>query len=265
MKSAGKALGRHTDIPRGARMRKCEGCRAAPGREIPFTMAFQPIVDSRTWGVWGYEALVRGPDGQGAFHVIDQIDEQNRYWFDQAFRVRAIEMAASLFPAGARLSINFLPNAVYEPRACIQATLAAAERTGFDPHLLMFEFTEDERISDHAHIRNIVDTYRALGFTTALDDFGAGHAGLSLLARLQTDLIKIDMELVRGIETSRPRQAIVRGLKTIADELGIRLLAEGVESEAEFAHLHATGIELFQGYLFAKPQVAALPEVRYKG
>lgn len=53
-------------------MRKCEGCRAAPGREIPFTMAFQPIVDSRTWDVWGYEALVRGPDGQGALHVIDQ-------------------------------------------------------------------------------------------------------------------------------------------------------------------------------------------------
>jgi EAL domain-containing protein (putative c-di-GMP-specific phosphodiesterase class I) len=94
-----------------------------------------------------------------------------------------------------------------------------------------------------------------MGFTTALDDFGAGYAGLALLAKFQTDLIKLDMELLRHIEASRVKQAIVRGLVGIAAELGITVLAEGVETAEELSVLRATGIRLFQGYYFARPVV----------
>jgi EAL domain-containing protein (putative c-di-GMP-specific phosphodiesterase class I) len=97
-----------------------------------FTMAFQPIVHANGF-VWGYEALVRGPTGEGAATVLSQVTDENRYRFDQDCRVKAISLAAQLFPKGGseRLSINFMPNAVYEPSACIQATLEAACNSGF--------------------------------------------------------------------------------------------------------------------------------------
>jgi EAL domain-containing protein (putative c-di-GMP-specific phosphodiesterase class I) len=235
----------------------CEGCRNtdASAFAIPFTMAFQPIVDVSAGAIWGYEALVRGVAGEGAQQVLGQVTEQNRYAFDQACRVKAIELAGShIGNQDTRLSINFMPNAVYEPAACIRATLAAAARMQFDTRRLMFEFTENERISDVAHVQHIVSEYRRMGFTTALDDFGAGYAGLSLLARFQTDLIKIDMELVRDIDSSRVKQAIVHALVGLAKELGMTLLAEGVETAAELAVLKAAGISLFQGYYFARPE-----------
>ncbi|KQT45627.1 diguanylate phosphodiesterase [Methylobacterium sp. Leaf456] len=242
----------------------CQGCRNAKPLPFDFTMAFQPIVDVSQNRIWGYEALVRGSEGQGAGWVLDQVDEESRYKFDQACRVRAIELAGSLFPdSDKRLSINFMPNAVYEPAACIRATLEAAHRVGFANRQLMFEFTENERMLDVGHVQRIVTEYRKQGFLTALDDFGAGYAGLNLLASFQPDLIKLDMELIRGIATSSARQVIVAGVVGIARELEITILAEGVETDAELMALRAAGIRLFQGYLFAKPTVAALPPVRF--
>jgi len=223
---------------------------------VPFTMAFHPIIDIDQERIWGYEALVRGVDGQSAASVLSAVTEANRYVFDQACRVKAIELAGANLSAASdsRLSINFMPNAVYEPRACIRATLEAAARAGFSPNRLMFEFTENERM-DTSHVANIVAEYKRMGFTTAIDDFGAGYAGLGLLAQFQPDLIKIDMELLRGVDSSVARQAIVAGIVAMAKALGITVLAEGVETGGELATLRAAGISLFQGYLFAKPQV----------
>src|SRR3954462_2696527 len=221
---------------------KCAGC--ADGTELPFQfkMAFQPIVNVVDHRIWGYEALVRGPNGESAHSVLSQLTEDQLYRFDQAARVMAIETAGKLFDdPQARLSINFMPNAVYEPKACIQQSLAAARRAKFPPANLMFEFTENERVTDPAHVEHIVQTYKKLGFLTALDDFGAGYAGLSLLARLQPDLIKVDMELLRNIHLSRAKQVIVAGIASMARELDISVLAEGVESEAELTVLRAAG------------------------
>ena len=241
---------------------KCEGCRDDVPLPFQFKMAFQPIVDLNANRVWGYEALVRGPNGESAWSVLSQVTDATRYRFDQAARVLAIETAGRLFPTDdLRLSINFMPNAVYEPAACIQKSLAAAKRVGFPHRNLMFEFTENERMADAAHVQKIVEAYRKFGFWTALDDFGAGFAGLGLLARLQPDLIKIDMELLRDIHLSRAKQAIVAGIVGIARELDITMLGEGVESAEELAVLRAAGISLFQGYHFAKPALMALPEV----
>lgn len=238
----------------------CQGCRGGTDLGFDFTMAFQPIVDIKNDRVWGYEALVRGLEGQGAGYILSQVTEKTRYVFDQACRVKAIEMAGRLLPSdGSRLSINFMPGAVYEPKACIRASLEAAERVGLDRRRLMFEFTENERIADVAHVQNIVREYRKIGFTTALDDFGAGYAGLTLLAKFQPDLIKIDMELVRNIEKEPAKQVIVAGVIAVAEALSITVLAEGVESASEARVLLAAGISLQQGYFFAKPEVGCLP------
>jgi EAL domain-containing protein (putative c-di-GMP-specific phosphodiesterase class I) len=240
----------------------CVGCRDDVALPFEFKMAFQPIVDIANHRVWGYEALVRGVNGESAYSILSQVTDEQRYRFDQAARVMAIETAGKLFQQrDLRLSINFMPNAVYEPSACIQKTLAAAKRVEFPQENLMFEFTENERMADPAHVERIVDAYRKLGFWTALDDFGAGYAGLGLLSRLQPDLIKIDMELLRDIHLSRAKQAIVAGIVGIARALDVEVLGEGVENDQELIVLRAAGISLFQGYHFAKPALMALPDV----
>lgn len=242
----------------------CPGCRNGEGLDFEFSMAFQPIIDAAADRVWGYEALVRGHNGEGAPAVLSQVRPEQIYRFDQACRIKAIELASRLFPRDGRtpkLSINFMPNAVYEPAACLRATLSAARKNDFPREAIMFEFTENEHVRDTGHLQSIIAEYRRQGFTTALDDFGAGFAGLGLLADFQPDLIKLDMELVRGIDTSRPRQVIVAGIVHMARELDIKLLAEGVETESEFAMLKSAGVTLFQGYLFAKPGFETLPAV----
>ncbi|KQP15766.1 EAL domain-containing protein [Methylobacterium sp. Leaf93] len=241
----------------------CQGCRDGADLDFTFTMAFQPILDLDAQRVWGYEALVRGPEGQSAASILDRVTEKTVYRFDQAARVRAIELAGRLFPVDddTKLSINFMPNAVYEPAACIRSSLEAARRAGFAHDRIMFEFTENEKFRDIDHVKRIVAEYRKQGFLTALDDFGAGFAGLNLLANFRPDLIKIDMELLRGIDTDKGRQIITAGIISIARQLGVSVIAEGIETRGELETLRGLGATLFQGYHFARPQLEALPSV----
>ncbi|RYY47389.1 MAG: EAL domain-containing protein [Sphingomonadales bacterium] len=226
-------------------------------------MAFQPIMDVATNTPFAYEALVRGPSGESAASVLAKVSDANRYAFDQQCRVKAIEVAAKagLIETGARLSINFLPNAVYSPAACIQLTLKTAKAVGFPTDRLIFEFTENEEMVDPDHVARIIETYRKMGFGTALDDFGAGHAGLNLLARFQPDIIKLDMELIRGLDASLPRRMIVEGVVRMCAALSVTVIAEGIETEGELEALRAMGVRYIQGFYFAKPAFEALPVV----
>lgn len=241
----------------------CAGCRDGAGLDFDFSMAFQPILDLETGEPFAFEALVRGTAGEPAASILGRVTDENRYAFDQQCRVRAIEaaVAAGLLHTGAKLSINFLPNAVYSPKACIQLTLRTAAAAGFPTDRLIFEFTENEEMSDPGHVAGIVRSYREMGFGTAIDDFGAGHAGLNLLARFQPDIVKLDMELVRGIEDSLARRVIVDGVARMCRKLGIALVAEGIETAAELEALRALGIRYVQGYLIARPAFEALPRI----
>ena len=240
----------------------CQGCRSA-SQPVDIAMAFQPIVDVATGLPFAFEALVRGPAGEGADQVLAGVTPENRYAFDQQCRVAAIEgaVAAGILDTEARLSINFLPNAVYSPAACIQLTLKTARATGFPTDRLIFEFTEGEEMVDTDHVRAIVETYRQMGFATAIDDFGAGHAGLGLLARFQTDFIKLDMALIRDLDASLPRRLIVEGVLRMAASLGITVIAEGVETLAEYDALRSLGVRYIQGYLLARPGFRRLPQI----
>jgi len=228
-------------------------------------MAFQPIVDVEAGEVFAYEALIRGLAEQPALDILGRVTPANRYAFDQQCRVKAIEVAsaAGLLNTPARLSINFMPNAVYSPMACIQLTLRTAKTHDFPIERLIFEFTENEEMLEPAHVANIVSSYKAMGFQTALDDFGAGHAGLNLLARFQPDIVKLDMELVRGIDASLPRRIIVSGVNRMCETLGVTLIAEGIETQAELDALRGIGIRYIQGYLFARPGFQSLPQVSF--
>ena len=240
----------------------CQGCRA-PQHKFDLAMAFQPIIDCETGEAFAFEALVRGPNDEGAAEVLAGMTDENRYAFDQQCRVAAIEgaVAAGILDTQARLSINFLPNAVYSPLACIQLTLRTARDAGFPTDRLIFEFTENEQMRDTEHVRRIVETYKKLGFGTALDDFGAGYAGLGLLARIETDYLKLDMELIRGIDRSDRKRVIVEGTVRMAQRLGITVIAEGIETVAELNTLGVLGIRYVQGFLLARPEFRKLPEV----
>jgi EAL domain-containing protein (putative c-di-GMP-specific phosphodiesterase class I) len=177
----------------------CDRCRELSALEFGITMAYQPIVDVAAGSVYGYEALVRGVRGESAGEVLARVNDNNCYRFDQACRVRAIEIASGL-GLDSRLSINFLPNAVYRPETCIRATLEAAKAFDFPAERIMFELTESEP---------------------------------------------------------------VRGTLTTAEELGVQVIAEGIDHPAEYQALRALGATLFQGYLFAKPEVEALPTPQF--
>ncbi len=241
---------------RDAQAGGCAGCRKDDAL-FPFTMALQPIVDLHDRRIHTYEALVRGPGGEGAGSVLSQVTDANLYAFDQACRVKAIELAARL-RLDRRLSINFLPGAVYEPRACIQATLNAARRTGFRRDRLTFEILESESITNTAHLRNIIAEYRKQGFRIALDDFGTGHSGLLRLAELRPDVIKIDRALVMDCDRDGTRLAILAGLHRICAEIGIDIVAEGVEREGEVRALQSIGARFVQGFYFARPKLEGL-------
>ncbi len=240
----------------------CAACRDPQQLPFAFTMAFQPILDLRLGRPAAYEALVRGPEGESATSILAQVNDSNRYRFDQACRVKAIELAASLGLAAmddCRLSINFLPNAVYRPETCIRATLEAAREARLPVDRLMFEVTEGEQVRDADRLAGIFAAYKRQGMITAIDDFGAGYAGLTLLARFQPHVIKLDMELIRDIDSSPVKQAIVAGVMLVCTRLGIDVIAEGVETAAESACLREHDIHLQQGYHFARPGFESLP------
>lgn len=229
--------------------------------ELPFdfAMAFQPIIDVGRREIHAYEALVRGPDGESAHSVLRQVDDRLMYRFDQACRVRAIEQASRL-GMKVPLSINFLPNAVYEPAACLSATLEVSRRVGWPLERLIFEIVETERVVDRDHLAAIIKAYRQAGFRVALDDFGTGHANLDVLTELYPDKLKIDRQLIQGCHRDPRRQAMVKALAAMAGPLGVTLIAEGVETAEEARWLFEAGIPLQQGYYFARPALDALAE-----
>jgi EAL domain-containing protein (putative c-di-GMP-specific phosphodiesterase class I) len=236
----------------------CGACRNA-AFTMPITMAFQPVVDLKARRITAYEALVRGPNGEGAESILGQIDATSRYAFDQACRVKAIELASAL-GITCDLNINFLPNAVYEPAACIKLTLAAAARTGFPLHRLTFEIVEQEDMADIEHLRRIIAEYRRIGFRIALDDFASGYSSLARFAELKPDIVKLDRAVVQNCDQDDTRRAIITHMVRLCHELRVKLVVEGVETAGEAATLQRAGVRFMQGFYFARPTVeTALP------
>ncbi|GEK10453.1 EAL domain-containing protein [Pseudoalteromonas peptidolytica] len=243
-------------------MRHTSATRCLCKQKLNFdiTMAFQPIVDINSKSIFSYEALVRGKNGESAFEILSNVNEDNLYAFDQRCRVTAIETFSALNQTD-NLNINFMPQAIYEPQACLETTIKSAKRCQFPTKQIIFEVTEQEQVISRSFLTTIFKTYRENGFKTAIDDFGEGYAGLSLLSGFQPDLIKLDMSLIADIQNNHAKQAILKGMIVTCDMLNVKLLAEGVETRAEYEYLKQAGLTLFQGYYFAKPVIESLPTV----
>ncbi len=196
--------------------------------------------------------MIRGLNNELAEEVLNRVPTGEMHRFDERSRVLAIELAAHL-GLSTHLDLNFLPLSVKSSSTAITSILEAADRRGIPHERIVLEILESEIIGDLSGFQAAVDEYRGSGLVFAIDDFGAGYAGLNLLADFQPNIIKLDMHLVRGIERKGPRQAIVRGILRTCRDLGIDIIAEGVETLEEYEWLRSEGIELFQGMLFAEP------------
>ncbi|MFC3095748.1 EAL domain-containing protein [Alteromonas sediminis] len=223
---------------------------------------FQPIVQAKdalnTPRIFAHEGLFRIRDEYDTIvppHLAFQIAEKSDLLFslDLVARRSAVESAAKA-RLGGKLFINFNPSSIYDPAYCLRATAAAVNDIGMKPKDIVFEVTETHRASDLNHLKGILAFYRNAGFQVALDDIGSGWSGLNLLDSLRPDYVKIDMELVRGIDGDVFKQNIVESLIRIARTSDIRVIAEGVETEAEASWLIGANADFLQGYYFAKPK-----------
>ncbi len=230
--------------------------------ELTCSFAFQPIVDARTSTITAYEALVRGPQNETADAILSAIAPEELATFDEECRKAALTMAGRLGIV-CDLNLNLLPQGFRADRDCLASTLDTAIEKGFNPERLVLEVTEGEVLGNQDRFTELIGIYRGLGMRTAIDDFGSGYSGLNVLADFQPDQIKLDKNLVRGIQGKGPRQAIVRALLGICRDLGIALIAEGIESDDEYFWLLDEGVHLFQGYLFAHPAFEALPVAHF--
>jgi EAL domain-containing protein (putative c-di-GMP-specific phosphodiesterase class I) len=224
-----------------------------------FSFAYQPIIDAQARCAFGYEALVRGPAGEPASFVLSRLQGNALHVFDRDARIAAIQLASRL-GLQSLLSLNFMPGSLHSLPDAVDAMLDAAANAGMPVRQLLLEVTEGEIVHDVRDFADRVNAYRASGLRLAIDDFGAGYSGLNLLAEFQPDAIKLDLALVRGIDASGPRQAIVRAVIQVCDDLGIEVIAEGIETLAEFAWLRGRGVRLFQGHLFGRPTFESLAE-----
>lgn len=227
-----------------------------------FSFAFQPIVDTVAHKIIAYEALIRGPWDEPAWQVLNQVSPLRLHVFDQTARSAAIALAGRL-NLEHPLHLNFLPQTLDASPKSLLATVDAARQAGIAPDRLVLEVPESEVVVERHRFAAILREVRSLGVRLAIDDFGATYGSLTLLDDLDPDQIKLDMRLIRGVDRTGPRQAILRAIRRACYDLDIDVIAEGVETATEHQFLTGQRIRLFQGYLFAKPGFEALPEPNF--
>ena len=231
--------------------------------DLEFSFAFQPIVNARQNKIISFEALVRGSKGEPAASILKQVSDKNYPLFDQVCRWKAIEMASRLqMPNG--LNINLSAKALYQVDMNITATFKASMRNGFSTNNIIFEVTESECLTDQRNLIKNLKLLKEFGFMTAIDDFGMGYSGLKLLLEYQPNFIKLDRNLISNIQRDKVKQSIFYGIQQMCLELSIDIIAEGVETADEFNWLGNAGVEIFQGYYFARPAFEALPNVIFQ-
>jgi len=224
--------------------------------------AFQPVVDIRRRRVSSYEALLRGPGGESPSQVLARHQDDARYRFDLFSKAAAFQAAARLFP-GVDVSINLFPRSLLSIPDLPEELLRLASTAGLEARQVIVEITEEELVQDTDRFLRAVSRLRALDFRLAIDDFGAGHAGLSLLADFQPQKLKMDRKLIHGIASSGARQSIVLAILDCSRRMGMSLVAEGVENLDDLEWLYNAGIHRVQGFLLSRPTQGRIPVVHY--
>jgi diguanylate cyclase (GGDEF)-like protein len=232
--------------------------RAIAQREL--CLAFQPFVDAATLAVTGFEALLRWrhptKGNLSAGHVVPLLEETGLIAEVGAFVIREAVATAASWPQGLRLAVNVSPIQLRRPAALEAAIKEALAATGFSPSRLELEITESAIIADREQAVSALRSLRRLGVEIALDDFGTGHSSLTNVVELPLDRIKIDRSFVSNVETDAACATVVKLALGLARPLGLKITAEGVETQGQFEFLRDLGCPEVQGYLFSEPKFA---------
>ncbi|MBA3790846.1 MAG: EAL domain-containing protein [Rubrobacter sp.] len=225
-------------------------------RDERLTSHFQPIV-SASGDIFAHEALLRGLDVDGSLinpgRMFDTARSANLLFnLDRAARIKAIEEAADLGLEN-NIFINFNPTSIYDPVYCLRSTMKAVDIAGIPPERIVFEVVESDEIRDTKQLLDILAYYRDAGFRVALDDLGAGYGSLNLLSKLRPDFVKLDMDLIHGVDQDPYKATISSRIIELARDLKISIVAEGVETEGQWRWLREHGTDYAQGFFFARP------------
>jgi EAL domain-containing protein (putative c-di-GMP-specific phosphodiesterase class I) len=210
--------------------------------------------------IFGREALLRGLTAEGEIISPGQLFDIARnagmlFFLDREARLSAVRNAAER-RWREKLFINFNPTSIYSPDNCLKTTFQAIADTDLRPENIVFEIVESDYITDVDRMIDIINTYRSHGFSVALDDLGAGYSSLNLLHKLKPDIVKLDIELIRGVSRDKFKMAITRSILDLSNELGIASVAEGIETSEDLEWAQENGATYVQGYLFDKPSAA---------
>lgn len=222
------------------------------------TSYFQPIVSVQNPAeIHAHEALLRGIDEDGAHIAPGGLFKQAResgllFQLDLAARRSAI-LTAVRHNISTKLFVNFSPAAIYDPVYCLRTTVGAVREGGLDRGQVVFEVIESDKADDPDHLLRILDHYRAAGFKVALDDVGAGYGSLNLLSQLRPDYMKLDMQLIRGVDVDPYKGMIASKLLEMARALDITSIVEGVETQGELDWAREHGADCAQGFFIARP------------
>ena len=233
----------------------------AKGADCSF--AFQPIVDPFMQQIVSWEALIRTPEGDSPAAYFQTLPRDALYEADLKSKQVALSMASALGLHTQTLSLNLLPMTLVNVPNAVDFLLTVIEANGFVPEQIVVEFTESEAISRFDEFTHSVRQLKSAGISVTIDHFGAGFAGLQLLAQFQPDRIKINRDLIANVHKSGPRQAIVQAIIKCCASLEIQFCAVGVELAEEWMWLESAGISQFQGHLFASPRLGGIPAVAW--
>ena len=228
-----------------------------------FFIMFQPLVSVAERRTVAYECLLRARENWaviGAERLLSTARLMGlTRQLDHAAWGKAVMQGRDIVHEGYSLFINFTPSSIYDRRFGLLDTMEICQKHGVQFDRLVFEVTEAEQVRDLTRLKNMIREYRSEGAKVALDDLGSGYSSILHLTELQPDYVKLDQELVRGAHNDYVRSVLLKAVTDAAHELGIFVVAEGVETEEDLKFCIAIDADFAQGYFLAQP--AEVPPV----
>lgn len=218
---------------------------------------FQPIIALENLRILGYEALIRGPENSQLQMPDALFACARRARLSAALEFACREVSCEAFAAlglPGKLFLNMSPISFTDSQYRDGVTREILQRVGLSAERIVFELTESQPLDETDLLRAASEHIQRQGFAVALDDLGAGYAGLRVWSELNPDYVKIDRHFIQGIDREPVKREFVRAMLDIARRIGNKVIAEGVETAAELSTLIAMGVEYVQGYFIARPQ-----------
>ncbi|PKM49623.1 MAG: histidine kinase [Firmicutes bacterium HGW-Firmicutes-7] len=225
---------------------------------------YQPIVSLQNGDILGYEALMRGPDDsfiRSPLELIEVAKENNRIFeLEMLSREKAI-IGAKEMNKNMMLFLNIEPDIIKDVHYRMGYTKELLEMNGLSENNIVLEITERTAITDYEKYIDIIDNYKRQGYKIAIDDVGSGYSGLSRINNTKPEYIKIDMDLIRGINKDSFKQSLLSAMVKFASMTGMRSIAEGIETKEELETIIHLGVHYGQGYFIGRPNAKIIKKL----